>query len=73
MERYFDAFLYAANWGARVLKPRLPACLLDAKMARIYCVGELLSVRQRSGKVIVSFISEDEGGDRVEGAGRLHH
>jgi hypothetical protein len=70
MERYFDAFLYAANWGTHVL--RLPACLLDAKTARIYCVGEQVSVRQRNGKVIVSFISEDEeGGDWVEGAGRL--
>jgi FtsZ-interacting cell division protein YlmF len=72
MERYFDAFLYLANWGTHVLKLRLPAYLLDAKTARMYCVGEQVSVREKKGNVIVSFVSEDEEGDDwVEGAGRL--
>jgi hypothetical protein len=63
MERYFDAFLYLANWGTHVLKLRLPAHLLDAKTARMHCVGEQVSVREKKGKVIVSFVSEDEEGD----------
>ncbi len=72
MERYFDAFLYLANWGTHVLKLRLPACLLDAKTARSYCAGERASVRERNGKVILTFASEDEeGGDWVEGGGHL--
>jgi hypothetical protein len=29
MERYFDAFLYLANWGTRRLMIRLPRGLLD--------------------------------------------
>jgi hypothetical protein len=36
MEKYFDAFLYLANWGTHVLKLRLPASLLDAKTARSF-------------------------------------
>ncbi len=37
MERYFDAFLYLANWGTRRLMFRLPRALLDAEVARRYC------------------------------------
>jgi hypothetical protein len=72
MERYFDAFLYLANWGTHVLKLRLPARLLDAKTARSYCAGEGASVHEKNGKVILTFASEDEeGGDWVEGDGHL--
>lgn len=71
MERYFDAFLYVANWGTHVLKLRLPARLLDPKAARMYCVGEQVSIREKNGRMIVSFVSEEEGGDWVEGVARL--
>jgi hypothetical protein len=72
MERYFDAFLYLANWGTHVLKLRLPSRLLDAKTARQYCAGERASVREKNGKLILSFVSEDEeGGDWGEGGGQL--
>ncbi len=43
MEKYFDAFLYLANWGTHVLKLRLPTRLLDAETARLYCAGERAS------------------------------
>ena len=33
MERYFDAYLYLANWGTHVFKLRLPAKLLPAATA----------------------------------------
>jgi hypothetical protein len=72
MDRYFDAFLYLANWGTHVLKVRLPSKLLDLKTARQYCAGERASAREKSGLVILSFSSEDEGGgDWVEGDGQL--
>jgi hypothetical protein len=72
MEKYFDAFLYLANWGTHVFKLRLPARLLDARTAGLYCVGERACVRESNGKVIVSFVSEDEGGgDWVKGDGEL--
>ena len=40
MEKYFDAFLYVANWGTHVLKLRLPSSLLELKTVRPYCPGE---------------------------------
>ena len=63
MEKYFDAFLYAANWGTRVLKLRLPSRLLDLETAHLYCSGKGAFAREKGGKVILTFVSEDEGGD----------
>lgn len=72
VERYFDAFLYLANWGTHILKLRLPTRLLDAETARLYCAGEHASVREKNGRVILTFHSDDEeGGDWVEGEGQL--
>ena len=72
IEKYFDAFLYLANWGTHVLKLRLPVRLLDTKTARLYCAGEHASVREKNAKAIVTFQSEDEeGGEWVEGEGLL--
>ena len=39
MERYFDAFLYFANWGTRQVMLRLPVRLLDVETAERYSVG----------------------------------
>lgn len=72
IEKYFDAFLYLANWGTHVLKLRLPSKLLDAATARKYCGGDSALVREKSGKVILSLVSEDEEGDVwIEGEGLL--
>jgi hypothetical protein len=59
MERYFDAFMYHANWGTHILKLRLPSSLLDAKTANEYCSGESVFVQEKAGRVILSFICED--------------
>jgi len=72
MEKYFDAFLYVANWGTHVLKLRLPSRLLDPANAKEYCGRDSAMVREKAGRVIISFVSEDEeGGDWVEGEGHL--
>ena len=72
MEKYFDAFLYFANWGTHVFKLRLPSRLLNLNTAHLYCSGEWVSASEKNGKVILTFVSEDEGGDDwVEGEGRL--
>lgn len=63
MERYFDAFLYFANWGARTLKLRLPARLLDPGIVRVYCHDNTTSLRQKNGNVILTFCSENDAGD----------
>lgn len=59
MERYFDAFLYYANWGTQILKLRLPSNLLDAKTANEYCSGESTFIQEKAGRVVLSFIIED--------------
>ncbi|MBM4094013.1 MAG: hypothetical protein FJ276_32090 [Planctomycetes bacterium] len=72
VEKYFDAFLYLANWGTHVLKLRLSSRLLDAATAKTYCGGDSAFVREKDDKIILSFVSEDEeGGDWVEGEGHL--
>jgi len=72
MAKYFDAFLYLANWGTHILKLRLPAHLLNADTARLYCTGEHASVCEKNGKVILTLQSDDEeGGEWVEGEGQL--
>jgi len=72
MEKYFDAFLYCANWGTHILKLRLPSRLLDLETARLYCTGEGAFAKEKNGKVILNFISDDEGGGEwVVGEGLL--
>ncbi|MBI4659651.1 MAG: hypothetical protein HY735_12495 [Verrucomicrobia bacterium] len=62
MEKYFDGYLYSANWGTHVLQLRLPAKLLSAETAQLYCQDDPASVREKSGNVILTFRSEEEGG-----------
>ncbi len=72
MEKYFDGFVYLANWGTHEFQVALPASLLSAKTAGLYCAGEAASVREKSGKLILTFCSEEEaGGEWVEGEGIL--
>ena len=40
MDRYFDAFLYVANWGTHRLMFRIPRRFLDAEAASAYCDDE---------------------------------
>jgi hypothetical protein len=60
MDKYFDAFLYFANWGTHILKLRLPSRVLDRATVDAYCVGESASVREHEGKTIITFVSEQE-------------
>src|SRR5260370_41171491 len=71
MERYFDAFLYLANWGSRRLMIRLPRGLLDLDVAERYCTSDAASVWAAGDHVILSLSSEDEDEYWEEGGGRL--
>ena len=63
MDRFYDAHLYFANWGTRVLMLRLPGALLDLRTAREYCDGESASVRRSGKNTILRWYSEDEDGE----------
>jgi hypothetical protein len=71
MERYFDAFLYLANWGSRWFMLRLPQKLLDQQVAAPYLAGESFSCRWKDDSVILSFRTEDEDYEWAEGEGWL--
>lgn len=71
MERYFDAFLYFANWGTRHLMLRLPARLLLPDAVEPYCGGHSLSCRVKGEHVILSCLSESEDHEWDEDGGEL--
>jgi hypothetical protein len=60
MAKYFDAFLYLANWGTHEFMLRLPARVLSLEAAQRYCVGDAASARARGEHVVLEFRSEDE-------------
>lgn len=57
--RYFDAHLYLANWGTRVLAFRFPTRLLPPAVAEQYCRGRAARVVAKRGHVVVEFCSEE--------------
>lgn len=63
MEKYFDAFLYFANWGTHRFMLRLPGKLADIKTMKQYCTGESLALRAKGEYVVLEFQSENESGD----------
>jgi hypothetical protein len=71
MDKYFDAFLYVANWGTRRLMFRLPKRLFDVKRASKYCDGERLTLRAKGANVVLEIEYVEEGGDWIDGEGLL--
>lgn len=72
MAKYFDAFLYLANWGTRTFKLRLPSGLLSAEATQPYLDGESFTARRAGGHVLLTFNLEQEpGSDGEEGGGQL--
>jgi hypothetical protein len=63
MERWYDAFLYLANWGTRELMLRLPRSSLDPVIATPYCPGHNAAVAATPDFVILSFLSDREAED----------
>jgi hypothetical protein len=63
MERYFDAFVYVANWGSHDLMLRVPLRLFDTDAARAYCDDEVFSVETHEAHAVLSFSSQQDGGD----------
>ena len=60
MHRYFDAFIYVANWGTHRLMFRLPRRLLDVRAADVYCDEESLTLDAKKDHVVLEFRSEEE-------------
>jgi hypothetical protein len=67
MERYFDAFVYVANWGTNRLMFRLPRRLFHDKGASKYAAEDALAIKAGKEHVVLDFSSNEEGGDWVDG------
>jgi hypothetical protein len=69
MERYFDAFLYLANWGTRRLMFRLPRGALGSKTAERYCYTDTASLIETGSHLILSLYVDREPDDNWEEPG----
>jgi len=69
LEKYFDAFLYVANWGTREFYLRLPQEFVDYKALRAMLHGEAAQVRKAGNSVIVAFENQFEDDDWDDGTG----
>jgi hypothetical protein len=72
LARYFDAFLYYANWGSQRLAFRFPKGLLDEEALQPY-LWEYCAELEPAGDVLILDISfpDDDGGHWFEGEARL--
>ncbi len=69
MAKYYDAFVYFANWGTRNLRFRLPTRDFDVCLAKRYCAPYIARFRKAGRHVILSLSSEDESGGDWESDG----
>ncbi len=69
MEKYFDAFVYVANWGTHQLMFRIPRRLIDAKTASPYRTGEGLLLKIKGEHVLLEFLSDTEEPEDFEVGG----
>jgi hypothetical protein len=60
LRRYFDVFVYVANWGTRWVALRIPKDALPLKTARPFLPRKSDSVREAGDVVLLSLSSEDE-------------
>lgn len=66
MRRYFDAHLYAANWGTRTLMFRVASKSLNAAELKRYCGGRAARASTSSCGVVLTFHSESDEPDWLE-------
>jgi hypothetical protein len=72
VERYFDAFLYLANWGTRRLMFRLPRGVLAAETAGRYCGTDTASFVETGSHLILSlYVDREPDGYWEEPGGQL--
>jgi hypothetical protein len=60
VQRYFDGFVYVANWGTRWCMLRLPRRALDAALAQPYALEDAVTIHVEREHVILEFRSDDE-------------
>ena len=71
MEKYFDAFLYVANWGTHWFMLRIPLKFTNFELIKKYCYGENATVYKKRENLIFEFISETDDYEWEEGENQL--
>jgi len=71
VEKYFDAFLYVANWGTRWFMLRVPRHLVDINQISQYCSGESAFIHEKGKNIIFESTSETGDYDWEEDEGWL--
>ena len=71
VEKYFDVFLYVANWGTRRFMLKVPRNLVDVDLVNQYCTGESAIIHEKGNHLIFEFTSETENYEWEEGEGWL--
>jgi hypothetical protein len=67
MDRYFDAFLYYANWGQKTFKLKIPRSLVSAEAISQYQNPGGLTGRTRNDSTIITFdLAPDDPPDEWE-------
>jgi len=69
--KYFDAFLYVANWGTHWFMLKVPRKLVDVELVKKYCPGESARLHDKGDHIIFEFDSRTEDYDWEEGEGWL--
>ncbi len=60
MDKYFDAFLYFANWGTHRLMFRIPRASADPKALKKYCVTDRVKMRSSTTQLVLDFWSPED-------------
>ena len=71
VEKYFDAFLYVANWGTRWMMLKVPRNLVDVDLVKKYCPGGSSVIHENGDHLIFEFTSETDDYEWEEGEGWL--
>jgi len=71
VERYFDAFLYVANWGTHLFMLKVPRNLIDVDLVSKYCPGGSAVMHEKGDHLIFEFTSETDDYEWEEGEGWL--
>ena len=69
LEKYFDAFIYVANWGTRQFSLRLPRELADYEHLSSFLPREAAYVRKAGRYLIIRFQTQLERDDWDDGKG----
>ncbi len=71
MKKYFDAFLYVANWGSRTLILRIPERLIEPETIALYSASGCFFYSCTGGNLLVWYDCGEVDDDWIEGEGRL--